>query len=208
MSYISHSERETGFEPADFSLARRRCTTQLLPRKRRVLTPRRFSAETQDRTADTAIFSRVLYQAEPISALSDRYFTTAFWVCQALDAHVRRQYHTCSIQSSGVVVARWLPRSSKPSAGRAERAAVGSTPIHPRLIRPDRFRRHRQSARCFAKPVRSFAAARSHPSSSPRAPWPLHHARARCRPRAQCRLRQLPLCLPSADRAADPAYSR
>ena len=27
-----------------------------------LLTPRRFSAETQDRTADTAIFSRVLYQ--------------------------------------------------------------------------------------------------------------------------------------------------
>jgi hypothetical protein len=34
------------------------------------------------------------------------------------------------------VVARWLPRSSKPSAGRAERAAVGSTPIHPRLEPP------------------------------------------------------------------------
>jgi len=32
----------------------------------------------------------------------------------------------------GVVGARWLPRSSKPVAGRAERAAVGSTPIHSR----------------------------------------------------------------------------
>ena len=59
---ISHLERETGFEPANFSLARRRCTTQLLPHQRRLLTPRRPSAETQGRTADTAIFSRVLYQ--------------------------------------------------------------------------------------------------------------------------------------------------
>ncbi len=30
---------------------------------------------------------------------------------------------------SGVVVPRWVPWSSKPVAGRAERAAVGSTPI-------------------------------------------------------------------------------
>ena len=32
----------------------------------------------------------------------------------------------------GVVVARWLPWSSKPVAGCAEQAAVGSTPIHSR----------------------------------------------------------------------------
>ncbi len=38
----------------------------------------------------------------------------------------------------GVVVSRWMPRSSKPVAGRAERAAVGSTPIHSRqnILRP------------------------------------------------------------------------
>ena len=41
-----------GFEPTTFSLARRRSTTE----------PRPQSAETQDRTEDTAIFSRVLYQ--------------------------------------------------------------------------------------------------------------------------------------------------
>ncbi len=34
----------------------------------------------------------------------------------------------------GVVGAWWLPRSSKPVAGRAERAAVGSTPIHSRYV--------------------------------------------------------------------------
>lgn len=34
----------------------------------------------------------------------------------------------------GVIVSRWAPRSSKPVAGRAERAAVGSTPIHSRLL--------------------------------------------------------------------------
>ena len=33
----------------------------------------------------------------------------------------------------GVVVSRWMPRSSKSVAGRPERAAVGSTPIHSRL---------------------------------------------------------------------------
>jgi len=30
-------------------------------------------------------------------------------------------------------VFRWMPQSSKLVAGRAERAAVGSTPIHSRL---------------------------------------------------------------------------
>jgi hypothetical protein len=44
-------ERETGFAPATFSLARRRSTTELLPQ----------CAEGEDRTLDTAIFSRVLY---------------------------------------------------------------------------------------------------------------------------------------------------
>ena len=34
----------------------------------------------------------------------------------------------------GVVVSRWMPRSSKSVAGRAERAAVGSTPIHSRQL--------------------------------------------------------------------------
>src|SRR5579864_2506772 len=45
-------ERKTGFEPATLSLARRCSTTEPLPP----------GAERQDRTADTAIFSRVLYQ--------------------------------------------------------------------------------------------------------------------------------------------------
>ena len=49
-----------GFEPTTFSLARRRTTTVLRPHFLvHVLTE---SAETQDRTGDTAIFSRVLYQ--------------------------------------------------------------------------------------------------------------------------------------------------
>ena len=66
-------ERETGFEPAVFSLARRRCTTQLLPRVCRAW-PGTLSAEAQDRTADTAIFSRVLYQLSYLGG-SDDYST-------------------------------------------------------------------------------------------------------------------------------------
>ena len=49
-----------GFEPTTFSLARRRTTTVLRPH---LLAQRSAeSAETQNRTVDTAIFSRVLYQ--------------------------------------------------------------------------------------------------------------------------------------------------
>ena len=48
------------FELTTFSLARRRSTTELRPH---FLTQLQVeSAETQDRTGDTAIFSRVLYQ--------------------------------------------------------------------------------------------------------------------------------------------------
>ncbi len=49
-----------GFEPTTFSLARRRSTTELRPQFRPFFLAE--SAETQDRTGDTAIFSRVLYQ--------------------------------------------------------------------------------------------------------------------------------------------------
>ena len=49
-----------GFEPTTFSLARRRSTTELHPQNRSHQKPE--DAETQNRTGDTAIFSRVLYQ--------------------------------------------------------------------------------------------------------------------------------------------------
>ena len=49
-----------GFEPTTFSLAMRRTTTVLRPQFSSILLTE--SAETQDRTGDTAIFSRVLYQ--------------------------------------------------------------------------------------------------------------------------------------------------
>ena len=49
-----------GFEPTTFSLARRRTTTVLRPHFLAQLSAE--SAETQNRTVDTAIFSRVLYQ--------------------------------------------------------------------------------------------------------------------------------------------------
>jgi hypothetical protein len=49
-----------GFEPTTFSLARRRTTTVLRPHL--IGHTSAVSAETQDRTGDTAIFSRVLYQ--------------------------------------------------------------------------------------------------------------------------------------------------
>ena len=55
------TERAVGFEPTTFSLARRRTTTVLRPHIL-VLLFLTESAETQDRTGDTAIFSRVLYQ--------------------------------------------------------------------------------------------------------------------------------------------------
>jgi hypothetical protein len=53
------AERAMGFEPTTFSLARRRTTAVLRPRFGH-LAP--SSAERQNRTDDTAIFSRVLYQ--------------------------------------------------------------------------------------------------------------------------------------------------
>ena len=57
-----------GFEPTTFSLARRRSTTEPRPRKQPLyicvidLIFSAESAESQNRTGDTAIFSRVLYQ--------------------------------------------------------------------------------------------------------------------------------------------------
>ena len=54
------AERAMGFEPTTFSLARRRTTTVLRPQFWSLFLTE--SAETQDRTGDTAIFSRVLYQ--------------------------------------------------------------------------------------------------------------------------------------------------
>ena len=51
-----------GFEPTTFSLARRRTTAVLRPQVLADETLLAESAETQDRTGDTAIFSRVLYQ--------------------------------------------------------------------------------------------------------------------------------------------------
>ena len=53
-------ERAMGFEPTTFSLARRRSTTEPRPQVLAFLLAE--SAETQNRTGDTAIFSRVLYQ--------------------------------------------------------------------------------------------------------------------------------------------------
>ena len=56
-----------GFEPTTFSLARRRTTTVLRPRILGYLSAE--SAETQNRTVDTAIFSRVLYQLSYLGEL-------------------------------------------------------------------------------------------------------------------------------------------
>ncbi len=58
-----------GLEPTTFSLARRRTTTVLRPRFDLVLAQPVESAETQDRTGDTAIFSRVLYQLSYLGVL-------------------------------------------------------------------------------------------------------------------------------------------
>ncbi len=42
-----------------------------------MLTPRRISAETQDRTADTAIFSRVLYQLSYLGVKRPVFYNSA-----------------------------------------------------------------------------------------------------------------------------------
>ncbi len=75
-----------GFEPTTFSLARRRTTTVLRPRFRQTIAE---SAETQNRTVDTAIFSRVLYQLSylgDIQLLSVRNFTLGERDCQESDS--------------------------------------------------------------------------------------------------------------------------
>jgi hypothetical protein len=69
-------ERAMGFEPTTFSLARRRTTAVLRPHHSSVISP--SSAERQNRTDDTAIFSRMLYQLSylgDILLLSVRDFT-------------------------------------------------------------------------------------------------------------------------------------
>ncbi len=58
-------ERARGFGPPIFSLARRRSTTEPRPHCGNRF---RGGAETQDRTGDTAIFSRVLYQLSYLGA--------------------------------------------------------------------------------------------------------------------------------------------
>jgi hypothetical protein len=77
-----------GFEPTTFSLARRRSTTELRPQITGPATRLAESAETQDRTGDTAIFSRVLYQlsylGQCILLLSVWDFTRSYTHCQAM----------------------------------------------------------------------------------------------------------------------------
>ena len=78
-------ERAMGFGPTTFSLARRRSTTELRPH---MATRPAKSAESQDRTDDTAIFSRVLYQLsylglEMFARSSGCDFTRGEGECQA-----------------------------------------------------------------------------------------------------------------------------
>ena len=72
------------FELTTFSLARRRSTTELRPHSGYFSAE---SAESQNRTDDTAIFSRVLYQlsylGQLIRLLSDQDFTRCRMDCQA-----------------------------------------------------------------------------------------------------------------------------
>ena len=74
-----------GFEPTTFSLARRRTTTVLRPQVAHRVQAE--SAESRDRTGDTAIFSRVLYQLSylglAILSLERRDFTRRERDCQA-----------------------------------------------------------------------------------------------------------------------------
>ncbi len=87
-------ERAMRFELTTFSLARRRSTTELRPH---FLTHVQVeSAETQDRTGDTAIFSRVLYQlsylGQSILLLSVRDFTRTYMYCQETSFKLGTQF--------------------------------------------------------------------------------------------------------------------
>ena len=87
-------ERAMRFELTTFSLARRRSTTELRPH---FLTHVQVeSAETQDRTGDTAIFSRVLYQlsylGQSILLLSVRDFTRTYMYCQETCSNLNNQF--------------------------------------------------------------------------------------------------------------------
>ena len=86
-----------GFEPTTFSLARRRSTTEPRPRFRPDLLAE--SAETQDRTGDTAIFSRVLYQ---LSYLGQTYFVVKraefYWQMYGLSSKVFCRYNPAAFQ--------------------------------------------------------------------------------------------------------------
>ncbi len=83
-----------GFEPTTFSLARRRSTTEPRPHIRPKLQAE--SAESQNRTGDTAIFSRVLYQLSylglKVSGLSTLFYKRANFNRPILDCQVF--YHT------------------------------------------------------------------------------------------------------------------
>jgi hypothetical protein len=58
-------ERKTGFEPATLALARRCSTTEPLPQTINL----HDGAEGQNRTADTGIFSPLLYQLSYLGAI-------------------------------------------------------------------------------------------------------------------------------------------
>ncbi len=70
-----------GLEPTTFSLARRRSTTEPRPRIRHYRLAE--SAESQNRTGDTAIFSRVLYQLSYLGLNVRAYCTQLQGDCQA-----------------------------------------------------------------------------------------------------------------------------
>ena len=70
--------------------------------------PSAVSAETQDRTGDTAIFSRVLYQlsylGESSLSLSVRDFTRTYRDCQENISNNKDAHGFCQVCSTGVIL--------------------------------------------------------------------------------------------------------
>ncbi len=84
-----------GFEPTTFSLARRRSTTEPRPHVGHFLAE---SAESQNRTDDTAIFSRVLYQ---LSYLGQKKAGEASGILLDADLPVKQRESSVRRRSNG-----------------------------------------------------------------------------------------------------------
>ena len=107
-------ERKTGFEPATFSLARRRATAAPLPLDS---PPRDAGAEAQTRTGDTSIFSAVLYRLSYLGA----HFILCNQACRCQGWRDALSHHDHRQRLPGKASARWSGPMRKRRGVRCER---------------------------------------------------------------------------------------